>query len=837
MAGPWEKYQQQAEQGPWSKYQARAAGPEYPLMSQLNKGIAQAAGGLVDFLNPFDQPHALNPFPEGTGSAQAGLEQAMQAGGIEVAQQQPQNVAEGLMRGAGQAAGSMIPVAGAAGAMRSAGGMTGQLADDAFRALTAPAAPVAEVASGGLSGGAEQAAEQAGAPEWVQNMAAVAAPMSIPAAAGAAKAAAKISPVGALARRAASAVAPYTTAGAKGIATERMQSLAGGPERAEQLARSITRDNPLELTPAQQTGDPNMLAVEDLAASQDPNLRASLEARRAQSSDLARGNIEAMGGDVERAQSVLAERRRQFTAELQQKADAALQAAGGRVSGIADVPADSELGSRITSEVRAELEKQVARERELWGAVPQDVPVSTQAARQRFSELDAQTPQAQKDDIPEVARMLLSADGNRRLQDVENVREVHGLYSKLREVARNARAGETPSRNRARIADELADAILDDLNASDASEPFNTAVAFSRSLHDVFDQGAVSRILKRSRSGVSSIEPETAATRTVGRGGVEGMVASRQLEEAGGARETIMDYIAGQFGGSAINPGTGEVTTAGARRFMAKNRELLARYPELRSEIEGAVSQQETAQQLADRVTRRIAALEDAKQSAVARFIGGSADKAVSAIIDAKNPIQAARRIANEARKDTSGQALDGVKGAIANHLINSARRTRGAETGLDATALNRVLEDPKLTRAIGQIFTPVEIGRLRRIGSELAKAQAATDANIGTELSGAQANRLVEMVARVAAARHGANMGGGGGGSIQTAQMASSRMRDFLNHLTKDKASQMIADAVSDPELFRALLTETGSVKGMERAVPKFLPYLAGAATATAQE
>ena len=39
------------------------------VMAQVNRGIADAAGGLVDFINPFDEPHALNPCPEGTGSA------------------------------------------------------------------------------------------------------------------------------------------------------------------------------------------------------------------------------------------------------------------------------------------------------------------------------------------------------------------------------------------------------------------------------------------------------------------------------------------------------------------------------------------------------------------------------------------------------------------------------------------------------------------------------------------------------------------------------------------------------------------------------------------------
>ncbi|UTS79763.1 hypothetical protein [Phaeobacter piscinae] len=154
----------------------------------------------------------------------------------------------------------------------------------------------------------------------------------------------------------------------------------------------------------------------------------------------------------------------------------------------------------------------------------------------------------------------------------------------------------------------------------------------------------------------------------------------------------------------------------------------------------------------------------------------------------------------------------------------------------LDATSLNRVLSDPKTAHAIGQVFTQAEMSRLRLVARELAKSQATTNATIGNELSGAKANRLIEIVARIGAARHGASLGGGGGASLQTAQMASGRMKDLLNHLAQDKASQMIADAVTDPDLFKALLTHGGSAQATERAIPKLLLYLVGGIAAAGQ-
>ncbi|MFK7881671.1 hypothetical protein [Roseobacter sp.] len=49
------------------------------------------------------------------------------------------------------------------------------------------------------------------------------------------------------------------------------------------------------------------------------------------------------------------------------------------------------------------------------------------------------------------------------------------------------------------------------------------------------------------------------------------------------------------------------------------------------------------------------------------------------------------------------------------------------------------------------------------------------------------------------------------------------------MNHLTADKASQMIAEAVTDPELFKALLTGVMSPKLEEKLMPWLPPYLVG--------
>ena len=111
----------------------------------------------------------------------------------------------------------------------------------------------------------------------------------------------------------------------------------------------------------------------------------------------------------------------------------------------------------------------------------------------------------------------------------------------------------------------------------------------------------------------------------------------------------------------------------------------------------------------------------------------------------------------------------------------------------------------------------------------KLANAQTAAP-DIG-RLSNRSPNRLIEIVGRVIAARHGAQAGGGtAGGSIQAANIASGAMRRTLGMLQNDKAEQLLMDAVTDPDLFRFLLTDPGRVDLKPEQINRLAPYFTGA-------
>lgn len=811
------------------------------IMSNVNRGIADAAGGIVDLINPFDQPHALNPIPEGTGSAREGLKGLMERGGIDVAEGDPDGLISAMARGSGEAAGSLIPVAKGLQALRGLGGTVGKAADEAFRALSGSMLGVtADTAGGAVSQGAAHLTKEAGGPEWAQQTAAVLAPASIPAGIATGRAAAGVAgkmPGGRVVKglkdEALAAVAPYTKSGAQAVASKRVRDLAGGDARAEELAQRTTGENPLALTPAQMTGDQNMIALEQMAASRagpdGPNVRVGLQKRADQSRDLAETEVRTGAGSVAEAQEFFTNRRAEYAENLQSRVSDIVAREQRGVEGIRNMRDPGENSVNVMQRVETAFDDAKLEERSLWEAVPKETEVPVSKSRDVAARWRDELGPVGDDDIPaKVKRWLL--DDNDTFTDGASVRDMHRLYSSLRETARNARAGNNVQRTMAKVADEVADAILDDIGqVSSAGDPLAEARAFSAAMHETFDQGAVGRLLKRTTDGDTSTSPELALERTVGRGGTQAGVASRELEAAADSTAPfVMDYIKGRFNQSAISP-EGQFTQAKAHRFTRDNKELLDRYPELRDDIREAVAGRESAERLAQRVEQRLSNLASARKSATAAFLDVSPEKAFTAITSAKNPVKAARSLANEARKDKTGKAMAGLKDAFSGHLISS---------DMTGDSLAKRLSDPKTKAALRQIYTEAEMSRFNRIARELGKLDAAETSapSVGDSLSGAKANKLIEFALRVVAANQGAQMGEGAA-SLQTAQMASGRMKALANRLTADKASQMISDAITDPDLFRALLLNTKS-PGFERTgVPLILPYVIGGTSAAITE
>lgn len=803
------------------------------LMGQLNQGIANAAGGIVDLINPFDQPHALNPFGQGTGSAVSGLETGMDAIGVNRAASEPDTFMENMARGAGEAAGA-APFGGAAAkALSGAAGLIGGVADDASTAMNSARGFVSELFAGAGAQGGQSLAEDAGAPEWMQTTAGILGGAGV----GAIPSAVRRTPSAIGARKLTSAVKtaamPYTQSGGREVARQRMQELAGGSDRAEQLAREI---GPTEigLTPAQQTGDPNLLGLEQEAMRRNPNLRAELDARAETGQQTAAANVRGMGGNPADAQSFFDQRRADFRAQITDFVDRATDGA------LRPTAKNSEIinSQQVADKIKAAQDAARQQEGALWVRVPKGTQVGTTRARQAAQALIADTPRAQRDDIPRVVQELLGPDSNSGFGEFETVSEMHGLYSKLRETARAARSGTNQQRNMARISDEIADAILDDLGAgagqTNVGRTIDEARAFSAEMHQTFDQGVIGKLLKQSIDGDRTVDPALTLERTVGRGGTQGAVGADNIRAATGpdADLQIEDFLQGRFNRAAFGP-DGQFNARGGLAYMRDNADMIERFPNLQETLGEAMRTQSRAANAKARASNALTNMDNASKSPTAAFNQAPAETAIDAVFKAKRPSFAARQLAATARKDTSGKALDGLKGSFADYIIRNSTDANG----LNGDAMLGFLARPENTATLRTVLPNGDIGRMRMIGTELKKLRAGRKAapDIGG-LSPRSPNRLIEYAARIIAANQGAKAGNGGA-SIQTANMASTQMKKMLGNLQNDKAEQMLIDAVSDPELFRLLLVDPGKVTLKPDQINRLAPYFAGAAAGMATE
>ncbi|PCJ24094.1 MAG: hypothetical protein COA96_10135 [SAR86 cluster bacterium] len=809
------------------------------LLGQFNKSAAEGFGGLVDFINPFDKPNVIAGFEiPSTGSAAEGLKSAFRGIGAAVADRPAEGIAENLAAGSGLAASMFAPGAGAIKGLKGVGGVVGGVADDAIRAMLTKAGLVSEIAAGGIAEAGAEIAEQRGASPLVQDLVRIAAPVgvlaTVPAAARGVAALAKKTPLGAAVRVGARmagevkrSLAPQTEGGAEAIAAERVRQLVGGEKRAAKLAKKIDPDSRLKLTAAQQVEDPVLLGLERQARIEDPLVRERLDARQTASREAAGEAIAGLGGDVKTGQTIFQKRIAKVSDRMQTKIDDALKIADVGVEASGPRASETQASLNSVERIKTALGEELATEKALWEAVPKTDVVPVRVARETALDLIQNTPRAQQGDIPVAARNLLAAEGG--FGEAETVSELHGLYSSLRQSAREASSGVAPNANKARIANQIADGIMMDLGAVNADtvlgKSINEARAFSRSLHETFDQGAVGRILKRNLQGGETIAGEAALRSTV-RPGPAGVAADISIRGAApDAQGDIAEFLRGQFLDSAFDA-SGKFTAKNADRWLRSNRELLTRHPELKGELQRSLTSRKNADIFAARTAARQALIEN--DSASARFALAPEEKAAKQILASSDPVAEAKAVMASARKDETEFAVDAVKGAFTEHLIAGGTSKSGVLSG---DKLANIMTDKKLIGAMKQIFSPDEFKRLKDITREISKVDPKKITSVDAVLD-TPANKILEFVVTTIAARRGAALGAGtSGASLKTAATASASAKAALKSLTNSRARQVLIDAIEDPALMKALLAtpEQFAIDPVIRN--KLAPYLAGGA------
>lgn len=586
-------------------------------------------------------------------------------------------------------------------------------------------------------------------------------------------------------------------------------------EDREAALKEMQNADTLEgLTPAQQTGDQGLLELEKSVMQSSDALRRQSDEQIANMDQVIRESMKELGGDVspEATRETFEAAQNHLRNLLDTRVRIAAQNADERLERLGPKTPREEANRIAREEIEKAMKDVRAQERELYNRIPEDTEVPFLNSQQTFENIRNSLSKAQQEDIPSVAKKFLSPDSEDYLgkfsdkPGVTKIREVRGIQSKLREDARIARSN--GQYNRARISDEIADSITDDIanaNNPEVSDMVQTAVGFSRDKNQRFTQGTVGKILGRARTGEESIPTGMTLESTLGIKGPKSRESYDDILKAADTPElkgAFDDYLKSRFISEATR--NGQVNPQSARTFIRQYDELLNRMPDLRQEIQGAVEAGNVSalrQRQADTIGAR---LNKPNVSKATMFIQKEPDKAFSSVLQSRKPATEMGNLVNMAGRDQSGEATKGLKSAFTDYVM---RQSGGDQ--ISGQKLENLLNDDKFMKAAQKLYTKDEMSRLKTIANtaaKLDKAKAARESQEG--IIGDAPGMVSSTLVRILGARYGAPLVPGAGG-LQSAQIMSKRFKDLIDSGVRDPASRLLIDAVQDEKLFREVLSK----------------------------
>lgn len=578
------------------------------------------------------------------------------------------------------------------------------------------------------------------------------------------------------------------------------------------------------MTIAQRSGDVGLMELERDVLNQSDKLRRGadeqLQALNSAIQDSAQmpGNPDDLADSFENTQ-----------AYLSSLVDARIHIAAQKTDELVErlLPAnDLEAANRIARrQIGRALTASRAQEKQLYDLIPPDTIVPTANGRAMVADLLARTPEAQKGDIPAIAIELMGPKGRgRNLGTSTSLREVRGLQSKLREISRNSRAGDTPNFNQARIADDLADTLLDDIEAAggDVKELVDQAVGFSRMQAEKFRQGTVGRILGHQATGAEVIPEGRTLDATLGArsgrdGGSQGREVIDDLLRADASpqmRQVLSDFVHDDFLHKTMKEG--QFNRDAAVTYLADNREMLNRMPELRQQYQEII-ESGNAEILARADLERV----DFRKDLTSLFIQNKPKQAFDQVMGSRSPRREMRNLMGMAQMDQTGRAMDGLKASYSEYLLNSVMDG----DFVSGAKLREHLSDVRRSGAMQALYSPAETRRMNQVLGAAHRLDLARTASSGSgegvlgDTPAAWANTLAGILGAAYGRQLSEKMGGG---TVQIPGIVADKFRGLLESGVSNPAKRLIEDAIQDEDLFKTLLQTTTEFEADEVAMSR---------------
>ena len=201
----------------------------------------------------------------------------------------------------------------------------------------------------------------------------------------------------------------------------------------------------------------------------------------------------------------------------------------------------------------------------------------------------------------------------------------------------------------------------------------------------------------------------------------------------GEAEKAIREFLIGEFADRMRGAGN-KVDTNMVDFWLNNptNRAVLKEFPDIRKEVllfRGKLGSKINRQGLLGQEVQN--AIDASKKTekeiskGVARFYGNGEDtvSAVGKAISSPTPARAMAELVEFSAKDKTGQAKEGLRAALSDHLqraVQKGRQLPGGQMSLMQSQLKRLLTDTRKREALEQLYTKGELKILDRIQSQM---------------------------------------------------------------------------------------------------------------------
>jgi hypothetical protein len=168
------------------------------------------------------------------------------------------------------------------------------------------------------------------------------------------------------------------------------------------------------------------------------------------------------------------------------------------------------------------------------------------------------------------------------------------------------------------------------------------------------------------------------------------------------------------------------------------------------------------------------------------------------------------------------------VQADFINVLVDRAknRATDATDAGIPFVSGAQLTRDLRENRAVLSRLgmSQTEINRAESIARQITVMERRSPAAVSRLFTDGPAS-IIELAATLAGAKSGQKIAGRGlGSSLVLAQYMSNRARGILAGLTSDQATKLMTDAVTDPKLYRAILTKSIVSPTKDRQTAQYL-------------